>query len=52
MKSTFLLRSIINNQNLPPKAAIDLFRKLIVPIETYGSKIWDVPSGNLFKKNS
>ena len=39
--------SPFNNPNLTPKVAIDLLRKFIVPIGTYGSEIWSVPSGKL-----
>ena len=42
MKFLFTLKSIINNHYLSPKIATDLFKKLIIPIGTYGSEIWGV----------
>ena len=40
MKSTLLLKSFINNQHLSPRVALSMFKKLIVPIGTYGFEIW------------
>ena len=39
MKSTFMLKSFINNQHLSPRVALSMFKKPIVPIGTYGSEI-------------
>ena len=39
MKSTFILKSFINNQHLSPTVTLSMFKKLIVPIGTYGSEI-------------
>ena len=39
-KSTFILKSFINNQHLSPTVTLSMFKKLIVPIRTYGSEIW------------
>ena len=40
MKSTFMLKSIISNQHLSPSVALNLFKKLIIPIGVYGAEIW------------
>ena len=40
MKSTFMLKSFIDNQHLSPRVSLSMLKKLIVPIGTYGSEIW------------
>ena len=39
LKATFLLKCLINGQNLLHEVALSLLRKLIIPIGTYGSEM-------------
>ena len=39
-RAMFSLRSKLYSRDLSPKIAMDLFRKMILPIALYGSEIW------------
>lgn len=40
MRATFKLKTLLSGENVMPKEALNLYRKLILPIGLYGAEIW------------